>query len=73
MADLEAAIQAANQAVDSTLKDHPNRAGNLNNLGNNLVFRYQRTGEIADLEAAIRAAQQAVDSTSENHPEQAAG
>jgi Tetratricopeptide repeat len=55
--DLEAAIQAAQQAVavaiDSTPQNYPDRAGILNNFGNKLKSRYKRTGDIADLEAAI--------------------
>src|SRR5436189_221456 len=55
-ADLEGAIQAAQQAVDFTPQDHPDRAGRLNNLGNKLGRRYEQTGDIADLETAIEAA-----------------
>jgi len=71
MADLEAAIQAAQQAVDSTPQDHPNWAMHLNNLGNKHGSRYERTGGMADLQAAIQAAQQAVDSTPQDHPNRA--
>jgi len=35
-ADLEAAIQAAQQAVDSTPEDHPGRAAYLDNLESSL-------------------------------------
>ena len=42
----------ARLAVDSTPEDHPNRAGRLNNLGNKLGRRYERTGEMNDLEEA---------------------
>jgi len=51
MADPEAAVQAVQQAIDSTPEDHPDRAMYLNNLGNELKSRYARTGDIADLEA----------------------
>jgi len=71
MADLEAAIRAVQQAINSTPEDHPDRAGKLNNLGNKLESRYKRTGGIADLEAAIQVAEQAVDSTPEDHPDRA--
>jgi hypothetical protein len=60
MQDLEEAIKAAQQAVDSTPVDRPGRAGRLNNLGNNLCSRYERTGQMQGLEEAIKAAQQAV-------------
>jgi len=66
MADLEAAIQAAQKAVDSA-PDQPRRAMYLTNLGNKLGHRYEQTGDMADLEAAIQAAQQAVDSKPEDH------
>jgi tetratricopeptide (TPR) repeat protein len=68
MADLEASIRVAHQAVDFTSEDHPDRVGRLNVLGTNLGRRYERTGDMADLEAAIRAAHQAVDSTPKDHP-----
>lgn len=63
-ADTEAAIQAAQQSVESTPDNHPNRAHRSNNLGTQLGCRFQRTGDIADREAAIQAAQHAHTSTS---------
>ncbi|KAH7191136.1 CHAT domain-containing protein [Fusarium oxysporum] len=53
-------------------EDHPNRAAWLNNLGNKLERRYERTGEMADLEEAIRTARQAVDSAPDDYPNRAA-
>lgn len=70
-ADLEDAIRAAQQAVDSTPEDHPDQAGYLNNLENMLSRQHERTSEMADLEDAIRAAQRVVESTPEDHPERA--
>src|SRR5947199_80348 len=65
------AIQSAQNAVNTTPEDSPDRAGRLNNLGTKFGSRYGRTGEMADLEEAIRAAQKAVDSTPEDHPDRA--
>ena len=44
----------AELAVKSTAQDHPDKAVCLNNLGNMLQSRYERTGEMKDLEEAIR-------------------
>ena len=68
MGVLEAAIQKAEQAIKNTPGDHPNLAGYLNNLGNKLGSRWDRTGQIEDLEAAIQKAEQAVKETPEGHP-----
>ncbi|KAB5581229.1 hypothetical protein GE09DRAFT_1085583 [Coniochaeta sp. 2T2.1] len=43
----------------------------LNNFGNMLWSRYERTGEIADLKEAITVARQAVDQTPDDHPARA--
>ncbi|KAF1963461.1 TPR domain-containing protein [Byssothecium circinans] len=69
MDDLEAAIQAAQQAVDSTPDYHPDRAGYLNNLGNWLGRRFERTGLIDDLNRAVDVANMAVDTTPLDHPD----
>ncbi|KID95310.1 TPR Domain containing protein, partial [Metarhizium majus ARSEF 297] len=58
-------------AVDLMPVDHPDQAAYLNNLGNKLEGRYERTGVIADLEEAIRVARQAVDLTPVDHPDRA--
>jgi hypothetical protein len=42
------------------LRDHPDWAQWLNNLGIKLVRRYERIGEVKDLEEAIRVAELAV-------------
>jgi hypothetical protein len=52
MVDLEEAIGLARQAVGSTLDEHPDRAGRLNNLAGMLGRRYDRVRKIADLEEA---------------------
>jgi hypothetical protein len=54
MTDLEEAIRVARQAVASTLKDYFDLAGRLNNLGNRLGSRYERTGDKANIEEANR-------------------
>ncbi|KAF2465628.1 uncharacterized protein BDR25DRAFT_239619, partial [Lindgomyces ingoldianus] len=41
----------------------------LNNLGNKLGRRYERTGKMEDLEKAIRVARQAVEVTPDDHPD----
>jgi tetratricopeptide (TPR) repeat protein len=69
--DLEEAIRVTQQAVDSIPEDHPDRAGMLNNLGNKLGVRYNRTGEINCLENAIKITQEAVKLTPEGNPDQA--
>ena len=54
MADPEEAIQLTRRAVASTPANHSNLAGHLNNLGNQLQSRYERTGDMADLEEMNR-------------------
>ncbi|KAH7114709.1 CHAT domain-containing protein [Dactylonectria estremocensis] len=69
MSDLEEAIKTARQAVKSTPDGHPDLASWLNNLGNKLGLRYERTGEMDDLEEAIRTARQAVELTPDDYPD----
>ncbi|KAI1825596.1 CHAT domain-containing protein [Xylaria intraflava] len=71
MSDLEVAIAKAQQVVDTTPLDHPDRAGRLSNLGVLLGSRFSRIGEISDLENAIVAAQEAVNATPDDHPDRA--
>jgi tetratricopeptide (TPR) repeat protein len=72
MADLESAIEKAEQAVRITPSSHPNLAGRHNNLENVLQSRYECTGNMADLESAIKKAEQAVHITPSDHPDLAA-
>ncbi|KAJ5662986.1 hypothetical protein N7507_003717 [Penicillium longicatenatum] len=65
--DLEEAIRLSRQAAQATPEDHPDLAIYLNNLGNRLESRYERTGQIEDLEEAIRASRQAVQATPDDH------
>jgi len=53
MADLELAIEKADDAVQLTATGHRNLAGGLCNLANKLGALYERTGQITDLEMAI--------------------
>ncbi len=63
----------AREAVQSTPRDHPDRAGCLSNLGTKLLqSRFERTGEMANLEEAIETAREAVQSTPHDHPDRAA-
>ncbi|KAF4447587.1 hypothetical protein F53441_8882 [Fusarium austroafricanum] len=56
-------------AVSAIPEDHPDRAAHLNNLGNQLGRRYERTGDMRDLEEAIKAARQAIKITPNDHPD----
>ena len=67
-ADLDAAIAAAQEAVDLTRPGHPDYPRYLSGLGICLVRRFEQTGNAADLDAAIAAAQEAVDLTRPGHP-----
>jgi tetratricopeptide (TPR) repeat protein len=69
--DLEQAIAHAQEAVQATPLDHPDRAGRLNNLGNRFWDRYSQKGRMDDLERAIAYAQEAVQATPLDHPDRA--
>jgi tetratricopeptide (TPR) repeat protein len=71
MEHLTMAIEAAEDALQLTPKDHIDRAGRLNNLGNSLEDRFLQTGDIGDLEAAIKCQQEAVELTSPDYPDRA--
>ena len=58
--------------MESTLADDPDRAAWLNNLGNNLESRYERTGEVKNPEESIQTGWQAVESMPTDHPDRAA-
>jgi tetratricopeptide (TPR) repeat protein len=70
VADLQAAITAFQQAIQSAHIDSPERPLLLGNLGNGLRDRYERTRNRADLEEAISISQQAVQSAPSDLPEQ---
>ena len=68
-ADLDAAIDADQRAVDITPPGHPDLPAILSNLGITLRVRFGRSGDTADLDAAINAGQRAVDLTPPGHPD----
>jgi len=72
MDDLDRAIMAKEQAVELTPVNHPDRAGRLNDLGNSLQRRFERTGSMDDLGHAIVTQEEAVESTPLDHPDRAA-
>ena len=51
--------------------NHLDRAGRLNNLGNNLSARFERTGALEDLQKAIRHSEEAVASIPVDHADRA--
>ena len=69
--DLDAAIDAGEQAVAAVPPGHPGRAGRLSDLQNSLRTRYQHHGNSADLDAAINAGEQAVAASPPGHPDRA--
>ncbi|TEY33873.1 hypothetical protein BOTCAL_0660g00010 [Botryotinia calthae] len=66
-ADLDRAIEIAQEALDLTPQGHSNRPERLNNLGNRLFDKYSFTSEKADLDRAIEIAQEALDLTPQGH------
>lgn len=74
MNDVNAAVRAFGDAV-ALSRDHspdsypsPDQAGLLQNLGNALRDRFERTGSLHDLNEALEAANDAVQMSPENHP-----
>jgi acyl carrier protein phosphodiesterase len=67
--DLRKAIEHAYRAVEITSQGHPELASRVNNLGNWLSDRYERTGNLDDLQEAVRQTQQAVNTTPQDHPD----
>lgn len=67
--DLDAAITAAHQGLDSVPTDYPGRARLLSTLGNALLDHFELTADQTDLDAGIAASQQAVDATPATHPD----
>ena len=69
VADLQAAIRVAQQAIEITPADLPNWSNQLSFLdllGRELFNRYKNTGSVADLEAAISVFQQGIQAA---HPD----
>jgi Tetratricopeptide repeat len=71
-ADLDAAIQLGQRALDACSDDHPGRAMFLSNLGAALERRFERTGAVEDLDTAIGLLRQAVAVGGDDHPGHAA-
>ena len=69
--DLDTAIQRIQEALDTTLADHPDRARRLYSLGLRYRDRYQRTGGTLDLETAIQRIHEAFDTTPVDHSDRA--
>jgi uncharacterized protein with von Willebrand factor type A (vWA) domain len=53
--------------VNITSQDHSNLAGRLNNLGNKLQSRFERTDRMEDLKEFICQAQEVVNITPQDH------
>jgi tetratricopeptide (TPR) repeat protein len=70
-ADLDRAMQMAEETVERIPTDSPDRAGCLNNLGIVLRARYMRMGQVADLERAVEAWKTAVERTPISSPDRA--
>lgn len=65
---LDRAIDINRQAVELVPRSHPNRAMYLNNLGNSLESRFERTGSMENINRAVDIMEQAVDSKPVDSP-----
>ncbi|MFE6018520.1 CHAT domain-containing protein [Streptomyces sp. NPDC056441] len=72
-ADLDAAIEAALGALESTATGHPNQPVMLSNLSGVLMARFTHTGTVADLDAAIETSRLAVQATMGSSADRAGG
>ncbi|MFD5129865.1 CHAT domain-containing protein [Streptomyces olindensis] len=72
-ADLEAAIDAAQGAVESTATGHPNQPVMLSNLSGVLMQRFTHTGAVADLDDAIETGRLAVQASVGSPADRAGG
>ncbi|MEU1468593.1 CHAT domain-containing protein [Streptomyces sp. NPDC005761] len=72
-ADLEAAIDAALGAVESTGTGHPNQPVMLSNLSGMLMGRFTHLGKVADLDDAIEIARLAVQAAAGSPAHRAGG
>ena len=71
MDDLNSAVEAIKESVKLTLRDHPDQADHLTNLGNALKFRFERTGLMKDLNAVVEVIEESVKVTPRHHPNRA--
>lgn len=67
MEKLNAAVKAIEKAVESTPRDHPNRAMYLTNLSTSLRSRCEETKSIQDLNTAVKMSDEAVKLTPLDH------
>ena len=63
MDDLNALVEVIDEVIKSIPHNHPDQAGHLNNLGNALRIRFERTVSMDDLIAAVEANEKVVKST----------
>lgn len=70
--DLDAAVEASQEAVHAITAEHPRRGAYLSNFGNTLRSRFERTNGLADLDAAIATFREAVQATPSDHPDRTA-
>ncbi|KAJ7646371.1 CHAT domain-containing protein, partial [Mycena polygramma] len=66
--DQEDIIKQKQQELDLIPKNHPDRAGILQNLAGSFTDRYKQLGDLKDIEAALHADQEGVALTPHNHP-----
>ena len=71
LADPRKAILRRENALATIPVSHPDRAGRLNNLGNDLSARFERTGALEDLQKAIRHSEEAVAAIPVDHADRA--
>jgi tetratricopeptide (TPR) repeat protein len=62
---------ASDEQIEAMSQDHPDRAGRLNNLGNWLGTRFQRTDSMDDLNKAVDVSDMTVEATPQDHPDRA--
>lgn len=67
MADLDRAIEVANEAIEYTTQQHPDRPRHLDNLATRLGTRFGIVGSMDDLNRAIELADMAVEATPPGH------
>ncbi|KAH8811034.1 CHAT domain-containing protein [Xylogone sp. PMI_703] len=68
---LDEAIEAWQQVVKLTPREHPLRGRRVHHLGLRMQLRYSRTGEITDLDAAIQILQESLNLTPRTDPNRA--
>ncbi|KAF2179746.1 hypothetical protein K469DRAFT_520693, partial [Zopfia rhizophila CBS 207.26] len=69
--NLSHAFEVNDMVVEATPQDHPDRAACLNNVGNWLGTRFDRTGSMDGFNRAVEVADMAVEVTPQDHPDRA--